>query len=257
MKWLSLMAVFSLSVVGFGASAAEPKVELRFPFVTYAPLAMRDACGEVRGIVPSQVRRLARNADLGITFVDVPESQSRDSFLRHNITMDLHVPGSWRDQHMQKLNLSVSVDIVRIQRLSEQRSDGTNTIAISSDSIRSLVTGADRVMVVQDFNEIARLWVLGQIDAVIGPEEPVLYALFLQGVKPRDVTSRVEVLSTAHAYIYVDPSVGPGVIASLEAAGAEMGWSSSLAQLRERYLSEAARPARDRTRRCVPPTPRT
>jgi hypothetical protein len=257
MTWLRWIVVFSLAVLGLGASAAEPKVELRFPFVTYAPLAMRDACGEVRGIVPSQVRRLARNADLGITFVDVPESHSRDSFQRHNITMDLDFPGSWRDQHMQKLNLSVSVDIVRIQRLSENRPAATSTTAIYSDSIRSLVSGADRAMVVQDFNEMARLWVLGQIDAVIGPKEPVLYALFLQGVKPTDVSSRIEVLSTAHAYIYVEPSIGPSVIARLEAAGEEMGWPPSLAQLRERYLSEAARPAKDRTPRCPRPTPQT
>jgi hypothetical protein len=257
MTWLRWIVVSSLSVLGFGASAAPPKVDLRFPFVTYAPLAMRDACGEVRGIVPSQVRRLARNADLGITFVDVPESHSRDSFERHNITMDLDFPGSWRDQHMQKLDLSVSVDIVRIQRPSENQPTGAKTTAIYSDSIRSLVTGADRAMVVQDFNEMARLWVLGQIDAVIGPKEPVLYALFLQGVKPSDVTPRLEVLSTAHAFIYVDPSVGPDVIARLETAGEDMGWPPSLAQLRERYLSQAARGLKDGTPRCERATPRT
>jgi hypothetical protein len=175
---------------------------------------------------------------------------------QRNITMDLDFPGTWRDEHMQRLNLSVSVDMVRIQRPPEI-SRAAPTTAIYSDSIRSLVRSADRAMVVRDFNEMARLWVLGQIDAVIGPKEPVLYALFLQGVKPSDVTPRLEVLSTAHAFIYVDPSVGPDVIARLEAAGEEMAWPLSLAQLRERYLSQAARGLKERTPRCERPAPRT
>jgi hypothetical protein len=257
MTWLRWIVVSSLSVLGFGASAAEPKVELRFPYTSIAPLVMRDSCGEVRGIVPSQVRRLARNADLGITFVDVPGSHSRDALQQRNITMDLDFPGTWRDEHMQRLNLSVSVDMVRIERLSEPSRAAPTTTAIYSDSIRPLVRSTDRAVVVRDFNEMARLWVLGQIDAVIGPKEPVLYALFLQGVKPSDVTPRLEVLSTAHAFIYVDPSIGTDVIARLETAGEEMGWPPSLAQLRERYLSQAARGLKERTPRCERPAPRT
>ena len=196
-------------MAGLLATQAANAAPLRLPLADLAPWNYLDADCRPVGIAVDLLNEIARRSGVAITFVDIPYAENEAALLDGRLDADLNERNAWFEDHLQPLAPLFSLDDVVIVRSDRAGETGRLNVGhLSTHNSRALVLQGMDVDIVEfdDHAALAEAFLRGELEAVAGLKEPLLFHLYRGGASA-EVVRTLRTLQSVPVWLYLRPGI--------------------------------------------------
>ena len=188
-----------------------PTAPLRLLLGTAAPWAYFDQHCDPAGIGIDLMRAVGRESGVAIEFRHVPYEDEKAALLDGRLDGDMNEINAWYDEHLIRIAPVLALDEVLIGHAGGEpaaRAAPRRIGHVSTHNSRR-ETLADLPAVIVEFDDyapLARAYLRGELDAVAGIKETLLFHLYRMGATP-DILHTLQHLQTVSVWLYLRPDV--------------------------------------------------
>ncbi|MCK7595250.1 substrate-binding periplasmic protein [Pseudomarimonas salicorniae] len=199
-----------LVAVPLQACPASP-APLRLLLGTAAPWTYFDQDCQPAGIGIDVLRALSRESGVRVEFVYVDYESERPALLDGRLEGDINEINPWYEKHLVRIAPVLALEEVVIGRIQGAADDAAPTQrighVITHNSRRSALAGLEaKIVEFDDYQSLIRAYLDGELDAVAGIKETLLFHLYRLGAGP-EVLSTLRSLQTVAVWLYLSPRV--------------------------------------------------
>jgi ABC-type amino acid transport substrate-binding protein len=228
------------SLLSGGANAAEPPEPVRLLLGTAAPWSYFDQSCQPAGIGVDLLLAMGRESGVPIQFTYVPYEQEQDALIDGRIDGDVNEINAWYDEHLLRIAPVLVLEEVLIGRPGTT-ADGASPLRIGHVSTHNSrrETLADMQAEIVEFDgyeSLAAAYLAGEVDAVAGIKETLLFHLYRLGASPT-ILHTLRGLQTVNVWLYLSPRVERQQRAQLERVLLGTGIGKVMQQAKAMHLS--------------------
>lgn len=228
--------LFMLLIGGTTEAGAEG---LRLLLGNAAPWIYFDQRCEPAGIVVDVFRAVERASGEGVDFVYLPYSEERAALQDGRLDGDINEINPWYDENLIRIAPVLVLEEVLLLP-AQARAAGAERrighVATHNSRGEALARIEGRIVEFDGYASLVAAYLRGELDAVAGIKETLLFHLYRQGA-PASVVQGLQPLQTVTLWLYVTPAVSPELRRALAAALDAGQLESVIARARSMHLS--------------------
>lgn len=211
---------------------------LRLPLADLAPWNYLDADCRPAGIAVDVLNEIGRRSGVALRWVDMPYAQIQPALLAGELDADLNERNAWFEEHLQPLAPLFNLDDVVIVRHDRPEDVGRLKVGhLSTHNSRAIVLQGMDVDIVEfdDYAALAQAFLGGDLEAVAGLKEPLLFHLYRGGASA-EVVRTLRTLQSVPVWLYVRADLDHAQATGLRQAIADSNLKDLLVKSRSLHL---------------------